>query len=218
MSDYKLYSYFRSSCSARLRIVLNYKGIPYDLVPVNLLNRDHQSDAHRALNPSASVPIFITPDGLKIGQSLAALEYLEEVHPSPATLPAPGDAATRAIVRSLVNIINADVQPPTNMKIMKRVKALGGSAEEWNRDLMAEGLRAYEAVAKDHAGKYSVGDSVTQADACLLPAWWNAERYKVDLTEFPVLNKIVEALMKEEFVIKAHPFSQPDCPDDLRFK
>ncbi|TQS31326.1 hypothetical protein Golomagni_08397, partial [Golovinomyces magnicellulatus] len=187
--DYKLYSYFRSSCSARLRIILNYKGIPYTLVPVNLLSGDHLSEAHRALNPSASVPLFITPDGVKIGQSLAALEYLEEKHPSPATLPASNDLVQRAIVRTLVNIINADTQPPTNMKIMKRVKALGGSAEDWNRDLMAEGLRAYEAVAKDHAGKYSVGDSVTMADACLLPAWWNAERYKVDLTQFPVLNK-----------------------------
>lgn len=214
--EYKLYSYFRSSCSARLRLVLNYKSIPYTTIPVNLLSGEHLSDAHRALNPSGSVPLFITPGGQKIAQSIAALEYLEETHPAQPTLPS--DAATRAVVRTLVNIVNADIQPPTNMRIMKRVKALGGSAEEWNKDLMAEGLRAYEATAKGVAGKYSVGDTFTQADAALLPAYWNAERYKVDLSEFPTLQKVVENLMKEEFVVKAHPFSQPDCPEDLRFK
>ncbi|KAK3196439.1 hypothetical protein K4F52_000321 [Lecanicillium sp. MT-2017a] len=215
---YTLYSYFRSSCSARIRIVLNVKGIGYEQVAVNLLKDEHLTEEHRARNPSASVPLLVcgSEDDFVIGQSLAALEYIEEVHPQTATLPK--DPKSRAVVRALANIINADTQPVTNMRIMRRVKALGGNAEDWNKELMADGLKAYEAVAKKHAGKCSFGDTVTIADACLLPAYWNAERYKVDLSPYPTINKIVENLMENPAIVKSHPFSQPDCPEDLRFK
>ncbi len=214
---YTLYSYFRSSCTARIRIVLNVKGIGYEQVAVNLLKDEHLTEEHRARNPSASVPLLVcgSQDDFLIGQSLAALEYIEEVHPETPTLPK--DAKSRAIVRALANIINADTQPVTNMRIMRRVKALGGSAEDWNKELMADGLKAYEAVAKKHAGKYSFGDAITIADACLLPAYWNAERYKVDLSPYPTINKIVDNLKENPAIIKSHPFSQPDCPEDLRF-
>lgn len=218
MSDYTLHSYFRSSCSARIRIVLGLKGLSYETVPVNLLKDEHLSDAHRALNPSASVPLLVCPtaDKFSIGQSVAALEYLEEVHPEVATLPS--DPKARAIARSLVQIINADTQPVTNMRIMRRVKAFGQDPAEWNKELMADGLRAYEAVASKSAGKYSVGDAVTMADACLLPAYWNAERYKVDLSQFPTVCKIAANLEDHPAVKAAHPFRQPDCPEDLRIE
>jgi maleylacetoacetate isomerase len=215
---YTLYSYFRSSCTARIRIVLNVKGIGYEQVAVNLLKDEHLSEEHRARNPSASVPLLVcgSEDNFLIGQSLAALEYIEEVHPDIPTLPS--DPKSRAIVRALANIINADTQPVTNMRIMRRVKAIGGSAEDWNKELMADGLKAYETVAKKYSGKYSFGDTITIADACLLPAYWNAERYKVDLSPYPTINKIVDNLKENPAIVKSHPFSQPDCPDDLRFK
>ncbi|PNY24987.1 glutathione S-transferase [Tolypocladium capitatum] len=220
MPDYTLYSYFRSSCSARLRIVLNLKGISYDIAPVNLLKDEQLSESHRALNPSASVPLLVShrpqDDGFKVGQSVAALEFLEEAHPETPILPPAGDAKARAVVRTLVAIVCADTQPVTNLRIMRRVRALGGSAEEWNRELMADGLRAYEAVARHHAGKYSFGDGITMADACLLPAAWNAERFGVDLGAFPVISGIVENLNQHEAVKRAHYFNQPDTPENLR--
>ncbi|KID90465.1 maleylacetoacetate isomerase [Metarhizium guizhouense ARSEF 977] len=222
MSDYTLYAYFRSSCSARLRIILNLKNISYDLIPVNLLKDEQLSAEHKALNPSASVPLLVSkrsPDaGFKIGQSVAALEYLEEVHPEVPALPPTSDAKGRATVRVLCEIIAADTQPVTNLRIMRRVRALGGSAEEWNKELMGDGLRAYEAVAKDSAGKYSVGDNVTMADACLMPALWNAQRFGVDLSQFPTVSRIFANLSEHPAVQKADYFKQPDCPEDLRKK
>ncbi|OBS24169.1 hypothetical protein FPOA_04716 [Fusarium poae] len=222
MSDtnYVLYTYFRSSCSARLRIAMNVKGIPYDLTPVNLLKNEQSSDAHKALNPSGSVPVLVPPTSgskpFSISQSVAALEYLEEKHPEHPLLPPLSNLETRANVRTLVNIICADVQPVTNLRIMRRVRALGGNAEEWNCQLMTDGLRAYEEVAKDTAGKFSVGDELTMADACFIPAWWNAERFGVDLSAFPTLQRIAKNLKDHPAVVKAHWQNQPDTPDNLK--
>ncbi|EEU37331.1 uncharacterized protein NECHADRAFT_67879 [Fusarium vanettenii 77-13-4] len=219
-SDYTLYSYFRSSCSARLRIALNIKSIKYDMVYVNLLKNEQLSDEHKALNPSASVPILInkaskgTP--FKFGQSVAALEYLEEKHPDVPMLPPTSDPEARAMVRTLVDIVCVDIQPPTNLRIMRRVRELGGSAEDWNLQLMTQGMAAYENVAAGTAGKYSFGDELTLADACLIPAIWNAERFGVDLNAFPTITKIVENLKDHPAVVKAHWQNQPDTPENLR--
>ncbi|KZL64034.1 maleylacetoacetate isomerase [Colletotrichum incanum] len=218
-SDYTLYSYFRSSCSARLRIALNLKSIPYTTIPTNLLKDEHLSPSHRALNPSASVPLLVhrAATDFKVTQSVAALEYLEETHPSSTPLLPQGPQA-RAVVRSLVNIVACDIQPVTNMRIMRRVRALDGNAELWNRELMADGLAAYEAIAREWAGQYSMGDEISLADVCLLPAYWNAERFGVDLNGYPTIGKIVENLKNHPAVVKAHYFNQPDTPDELRIK
>jgi maleylacetoacetate isomerase len=219
-SDYTLYSYFRSSCSARLRIALNIKSIKYDMVYVNLLKNEQLSDEHKALNPSASVPVLInkaskgTP--FKVGQSVAALEYLEEKHPDTPMLPSTSDPEARAMVRTLVDIVCVDIQPPTNLRIMRRVRELGGSAEDWNLQLMTQGMAAYENVAAGTAGKYSFGDEVTLADACLIPAIWNAQRFGVDLKAFPTITRIVENLKDHPAVVKAHWQNQPDTPENLR--
>ncbi|GJC77321.1 putative glutathione S-transferase [Colletotrichum liriopes] len=214
--DYTLYSYFRSSCSARLRIALNLKSIPYTTIPTNLLKDEHLSPSHRALNPSASVPLLVhrAATNFKVTQSVAALEYLEESHPSSTPL-LPQDAQARAVVRSLVNIVACDVQPVTNMRIMRRVRALGGNAELWNRELMADGFAAYEAVVREWAGQYSVGAEISLADVCLLPAYWNAERFGVDLS-YATIGKVVENLKDHPAVVKAHYFNQPDTPEELR--
>ncbi|KAF4988030.1 hypothetical protein FGRMN_10011 [Fusarium graminum] len=221
MSDsYTLHSYFRSSCSARLRIAMNAKGIPYELTFVNLLKNEHLSDTHKSLNPSASVPVLICPSSkgkpFQVGQSVAALEYLEEKHPDKSLLPPLSDPESRATVRTLVNIICTDVQPVTNLRIMRRVRELGGNAEEWNCQLMTAGLKAYEGIVKDVAGKCSVGDELTLADACLIPAVWNAHRFGVDLSAFPTIEKIAENLKDHPAVVKAHWQNQPDTPDNLR--
>ncbi|KAI8722832.1 hypothetical protein NCS52_00428300 [Fusarium sp. LHS14.1] len=219
-SDYTLYSYFRSSCSARLRIALNIKAIKYDMVYVNLLKNEQLSDEHKALNPSASVPILINKPSkgtpFKVGQSVAALEYLEEKHPETPMLPPTSDPEARAMVRTLVDIVCVDIQPPTNLRIMRRVRELGGSAEDWNLQVMTQGMAAYENVAMGTAGKYSFGDEVTLADACLIPAIWNAQRFGVDLKAFPTISRIVENLKDHPAVVKAHWQNQPDTPENLR--
>ncbi|RSM03781.1 hypothetical protein CEP52_007216 [Fusarium oligoseptatum] len=219
-SDYTLYSYFRSSCSARLRIALNIKSIKYEMVYVNLLKNEQLSDEHKALNPSASVPVLInnTSKGtpFKVGQSVAALEYLEEKHSDTPMLPPASDPEARAMVRTLVNIVCVDIQPPTNLRIMRRIRELGGSAEEWNLQLMTQGMAAYENVAAGTAGKYSFGDEVTLADVCLIPAIWGAQRFGVDLKAFPTISRIVENLKDHPAVVKAHWQNQADTPENLR--
>lgn len=221
MAEYTLYGFWRSSCTARLRIALNIKGIHYTVVCVDLSKDEHLSFTHKELNPSASVPLLLRqiPNcTLKIGQSLAALEYLEEAHSETgeALLPPSSDIRGRATVRVLANIIACDNQPVTNVRIMKRVSGLGGDAEEWNRGLMRDSLAAYEATAVISAGTYSYGDKVTIADACLVPAVWNALRFKVDLMPFVTITRIMANLEELEAVKKAHPSLQPDTPPNFR--
>jgi len=220
--SYVFYGFYRSSCSGRLRIVLNLKNIECETVSVNLAEDDQLSDEHKTRNPSASVPLLVckTDNGtFNIGQSLAAIEYLEEAHPeSYSVLPSTSHPQARAAVRTLANVIACDIQPLTNMRAMKRVRKLGGDDKEWNKRFMTEGLEAYETIAKDWAGKYSVGDGITMADACLLPAVWNAQRFGVDLDAFPIITRIVQALGEHPAVIKAHWQNQPDTPEALRAK
>ncbi|KAG6089270.1 hypothetical protein E4U30_000729 [Claviceps sp. LM220 group G6] len=233
MPDYILYAYFRSSCSARLRIILHLKNIPFQHIPINILQDQQLSDQHRALNPSASVPLLVCPQepkqdqkdqknqkdnepGFRIGQSLAAMEYLEEVHPEIPALPPSSDPRSRALVRVLCAIIASDIQPVTNLRITRRVRALGGVPEDWNKDLMEDGLRAYEEVVKGTAGRYSVGDSLTMADACLMPAVWNAQRYGVEVDRFPTVARVAGNLSEHPAVRKAEYFRQEDCPEELR--
>ncbi|UKZ52795.1 hypothetical protein TrVGV298_006582 [Trichoderma virens] len=150
MSDptYTVYSYFRSSCSARLRMVLNLKGIEYDLKTINLLKGDQLTSEHKALNPTATVPLLIRTAGdgsvFKVGQSVAAIEYLEETHPQGHhILPPVSNPEARAATRALAGIIACDLQPVTNLKIMKRIKAMGGQCramEQGDYDRIARSL------------------------------------------------------------------------------
>ncbi|KAI6782606.1 glutathione S-transferase [Emericellopsis cladophorae] len=215
MSDYTLYGYFRSSCTARVRIALYLKGVSCDDVPINLLKNEQASSKHKELNPSGTVPLLVDNNsGFKIGQSVAALEYLEETHPERSLLPK--DAQARATIRQLVNIIACDTQPVTNLRIMRQVRALGGVAEDWNLGLMMDGLQAYEAVAQGCAGKYSFADEVSLADCVLVPAAWNAQRFGVDMTKFPVIQGIMKNLEELDAVKRADYLVQSDTPEELR--
>lgn len=220
--NYTLYSYFRSSCSARIRIALNVKSIPYNTVPVSLIRDEQFTDSHRALNPTCTVPLLVCPaarlQNFRIGQSVAALEYLDEVHTDTPLLPPPSDPEARAVVRALVGIVCCDIQPVTNLRIMRKVRKLGGDAEQWNRELNLDGLRAYQEVAREWAGKYSVGDQITMADVCFIPAWWNAERFGVDFGEFDLLRRLAETLKEHPAVVAAAYTRQPDTPEEMREK
>ncbi|KFY28182.1 hypothetical protein V493_03060, partial [Pseudogymnoascus sp. VKM F-4281 (FW-2241)] len=172
------------------------------------------------INPSHTVPtLIITPSSggpsVKITQSIPALEYLEEAYPSQRPL-LPKDLAARATVRTLVAILAADVQPITNLAILNRVEAMGGDKALWAREIMAGGLQAYEAVTKDSAGEFSVGDDISMADVCLVPAMWGAERFGVDFTEMPTVRRVYERLAAMEEVKRAHWTRQEDTPEELR--
>jgi maleylacetoacetate isomerase len=223
--QFHLHSYFRSSCSARLRIACNLKQLPLTYSYINLLANDQSSESYIKINPSKSVPTLTWPSNPNtssgaygsITQSLAALEYLEEEFPDrhPLLPPLPNHVA-RAQVRTLASILACDVQPVTNLRILSRVRALGGDAAVWVRDFMTEGLLAYEAIAVTTARKFSVGDEISLADVCLVPVVWGAQRWGVDLDRMPVLMRVYENMSKIEEVDRAHWQRQEDTPEALR--
>ncbi len=214
-SDLRLYSYFRSSCSARLRIALNLKEIHYQTVTVNLIEKEQNGVDYTTLNPSHSVPTLV--DGPSVlTQSVAVLEYLEEAYPQSRRLLPPLDRCKeRAQVRVLVNIIACDLQPITNLRMLEEVRALGCDARGWIHKVAPRALAAYEATATTTAGAYSVGDEITLADVCLVPAVWAAERFEVDLAPYPVIRRVYDRMSEQPAVQNAHWKKQPDTPKDL---
>ncbi|EEP76391.1 maleylacetoacetate isomerase [Uncinocarpus reesii 1704] len=223
----ELYGYFRSSCSGRLRLALHLKSLPYTRHPVNLLKGDQLADAYRALNPTNTVPLLVVsnlPDNpspsfasFTIGQSVAALEFLEEAFPNARPLLPPlSNLAARAHVRSICLVIACDVQPVTNLKIQKRVKALSGDPAVWSRELSEQGFGAVEKLLERSAGRFCVGDEITLADVCLVPAIWSAQRVGMDLAQFPNVKRVFEEMLKEEAVQMGHWQKQEDTPEELR--
>ena len=182
-----LYDYYRSSASYRVRIALNLKGVAYARVPVNLLEGEQQADGYRARNPQGFVPM-LEVDGRPMTQSLAILAWLEAAAREPPLLPAdPGD---QAHVRALVLTIVADIHPLNNLRVLKRLTAMGidqAGRDEWYRHWIAEGFDALEALASPRAGAFLFGDAPTLADVCLVPQMYNARRFQVPLDAFPTL-------------------------------
>ena len=119
-------------------------------------------------------------------------------------------------MRTLSQIIACDVQPVTNLRILKEIDKLGCDRAVWSRDLIEKGFGAFESIVKSTAGRFSVGDVITMADVCLIPAAWGAERVGVELGKFPTIKKIVDALEQEEAVKKGHWKNQEDTPEELR--
>lgn len=218
--EFLLHTYYRSSCSGRLRIALNLKGIGAEYAHVLLYKDQQHSSQHMELNPSGSVPALthLVGDGhtFPITQSVAALEYLDEIYPTQQPLlPPPSQPLERAKVRTLVNIITNDVQPITNRRITKAVAELGADPIQWSKLYMTRGLQAYETIAAKSAGRYSVGDEVTMADVCLIPAVWAAEKHDVELEKLPTAMRVYQALSELEAVQRAHWSVQKDTPEDM---
>lgn len=218
-----LHGYYRSSCSARVRLALYLKQIPFTPIYVDIKNSHHLQSQYSNLNPSSSVPTLQVKEVLatrqfNITQSIAAIEFVEEAYPDRVAL-LPTSPEDVAFVRTLVNILACDVQPTTNMKILKRVTATGGDANQWARELMTEGISAYEATLDSRRfdrGRYSFSDQLTSADVCLAPAVWNAQRYGVDLSAFPNVMRVFDQLMQLEAFQRGHWQAQEDCPLELR--
>jgi len=210
----KLYSYFRSSASYRVRIGLGLKGLTYEYIPVNLVRDGGEQfgEAHRARNRMEQVPVLVTEENgvtIELTQSVAILEYLDERYPEPRLLPA--DRLARAYVRRAVEIVNSGIQPLQNLSIMREVARLGGDDKAFARAANERGLAALEIEAKARAGRFFLGDTPTMADVFLVPQMFGARRFKVDLTPFPTLVRIDEELAKIPAVAAAHPDKQPDA-------
>ncbi|XP_063058953.1 maleylacetoacetate isomerase [Engraulis encrasicolus] len=207
-----LYGYFRSSCSWRVRIALALKGIDYDQVPVNLIKDGGQqlTDQYKRLNPMQQVPA-LTIDDVTLSQSLAIIQYIEETRPGPALLPA--DPKRRAEVRMISDIISSGIQPLQNLYVIKKI---GAEKEQWAQHFIQRGFEALEPLLKQTAGTYCVGDEISMADLCLVPQVYNAERFKVDVSQFPTIERLNQTLSKIEAFKASHPSCQPDTPDAMR--
>lgn len=209
----KLYSYFRSSAAYRTRIALNLKGLPYEQVSIHLTKdggKQHAPD-YETVNPQKRVPALALDSGDVLTQSLAIIEYIDEIHPDPALLP--GDPLERAKVRALAQLIACDIHPLNNLAPLRYLKSPLGhdqaAIDAWYHHWVLVGFEALEAMLKP--GPYSLGDRVTLADICLVPQVYNARRLKVPLEKFPKIVAVEAACLKLPAFDKARPENQPDA-------
>lgn len=208
----KLYTYFRSSAAYRVRIALNLKDQPYQMVPVHLVKDGgrHRTAEYRAINPQMRVPALTLSSGDTIIQSLAIIEYLEEVYPEPALLPV--DALERAHVRAVAQIVACDIHPLNNTSTLNALKKLGhnqAAIDDWYRSWVTTGFEAIEPLLKP--GPYAFGSRVTIADVCLIPQVFNARRFKTPLDGFPKIVAVDAACAKLPAFARARPENQPDA-------
>ena len=210
----KLFNYWRSSASYRVRLALSFKGLPYEYVAVNLAEGEQHQGPHRARNPGGGVPVLEVSEGgktVELPQSVAIVEYLEERYPEKPLFPkAPLE---RARMRAMVELVNSGIQPLHNLQVLTYVKdELKGDSKAWAELWIGKGLVALEAMAKDTAGKYLCGDAFTFADACLLPQLFGARRFaSVDAAKVPTLIRVEAECLKLDFVQRARPENQPDA-------
>ena len=212
----KLYTYFRSSAAYRVRIALNLKGLQYDAVPVHLLRGggEQLQENYIKMNPSGLVPTF-QDDFITLTQSMAILEYLEDEYPQVPLMPK--DAAGRARVRELAQIVACDIHPVNNLRVLRYlVRDLGLSEEiktQWYRHWIVNGLDVLEKhLARDpSAGPLCHGSLPTIADCFLVPQVFNAQRNGVDISVYPNIARINAACVEIPAFVAAHPSNQPDA-------
>jgi maleylpyruvate isomerase len=212
----KLYNYWRSSASWRVRIALHIKGLVFEYVPVHLVQREQKSLDHHARNPMEQVPALELELGgqrVLVAQSIAILELLEELYPNPALLPA--DPYLRARTRELAEIVNSGIQPHQNLSPMQRIDELAPQAGKAHAKHFNElGLAAFEERVRDIAGRFCVGDAPTFADLCLIPQLNAARRMGVEDLEArcPTLLRIEAACNELPAFRDSQPDTQPDAP------
>lgn len=213
----KLYSYWRSSASYRVRIALNLKQLPYEYEAVHLVKDGGQQrqDLYKGLNPSQLVPTFVDEDeDIILNQSLAIIEYLDERFPELHRL-LPEHKQQRARVRALAYDLAADIQPIANLRVLNYLSdEYAADAEQkakWCKHWIESGFTAIEKRLQTTAGKFCFGFDVSLADICLIPQVYNAKRFGVDMQQFPLIQQIDESCNQLEAFIQAKPENQPDA-------
>lgn len=212
LSAMKLYGYFRSSASFRVRIALELKGLGYDYIPVHIARGDHKKEPYTALSADTLVPL-LEVDGQRLSQSMAIIEYLDETHPVPVLLPA--DAVGRAKVRALAQSIACEIHPLNNLRVLKylvrELKVEEEAKNTWYRHWCREGLEAFERqLGQLPDSTYCYGNTPTLADCCLVPQIFNAERFNLNFDGLPRTMAVHKACMALPAFQKAQPSACPD--------
>lgn len=214
MSEITLYGYWRSSAAYRVRIALNLKGLAYQQKSVHLVKNggEQHSAAFHALNPSELVPVLVDGD-VRLNQSLAIIDYLDEQYPQVPLVPR--DKESRYLVKALAQDIAVDIHPLNNLRVLQYLSNQGQFTDEmknqWYQHWIETGFRSLEQKLAKTSGRYCVGDSVSLVDVCLVPQVYNAERFKVDLAPFPIIQRVTVSLCGIRAFIDAAPESQPDA-------
>lgn len=211
----KLHNYWRSSTSYRVRIVLAMKGLDHEYLSYSLPGGEQRGDAYTSLNRHRLVPSLELNDGAVLTQSLAIIEYLEEVHPVPPVLPE--TPLGRARVRAMAHAVALEIHPVNNLRMLKYLQnELGHSQDEidiWFRHWVAETFRPLEADLANHpaTGRFCHGEIPTLADICLIPQVFNGTRFDVDMTPYPTIQRIYDTCMEMPVFADAAPPHQPDA-------
>ncbi len=210
-----LYNYFRSSTSIRVRIGLNIKEIDYDYFALHLRKEEHRNKKYLKVNPYGLVPTLEFPSGIKLYQSLAILEYLDEIYPSPPILPS--TSIKRAKVRSMAYAIALEIHPINNLQVLNYLKTNFSVKDEkikkWFSNWVHKVFLPFENIlSKDEeVGLYCFGDTPTIADICLFSQVVNNARFEIDMSKYPLIKGIYDRCMENEYFVKALPKNQPDA-------
>lgn len=210
MNKMKLYSYWRSTTSYRVRIVLNLKGFEYEIAPINLVKNQQHTSEYTALNPGKGVPMLELDNGRHLTQSMAIIEYLDTLRPEPAILPT--DPFKRAQVMAAAHVIALDIHPVNNLRVVQHLNAMGHSKDEtidWMVHWMHKGLIAYQKMIQKDT-PFSFGNTPDLADICMVAQLVNARRWGLDLTPFARAVEIEQNCLKLDAFKHARPEAQPD--------
>jgi maleylacetoacetate isomerase len=216
----KLYGFWRSLATCRVRIALNLKGVPFEEVPIDLVRGDQHADQYKAVNPQAVVPALVIDDDAPLFQSMAIIEYLEETYPKPPLLPA--NARARARVRGLAQIIASDTHPLIVPRVRefleKELSIEEARRNRWVQNWVMKGLQAVEAqlVKTTETARFCDGTTPTVADICLASQVFGTQLFGFDTSSVPTVMRVFSECMKLEAFDRAQPLKQPGAPAKLQ--
>ncbi len=210
----RLYSYWRSTTSYRVRVALNLKGLAYETCPIDLVAGAQRADDYAALNPVKGVPTLVLDDGTVLIQSMAIVEYLDAVYPTPRLIPE--DLIGRATVMAVAHTVAMDIHPVNNLRLIGQLTARFGASSEdardWMQHWMIEGFAAIESLLPE-GETFAFGEAPTIADICITAQGYNARRWGVDLTRFPKIARIEGQCLNLPAFTAAHPNNQPGAKE-----
>ena len=207
-----LYTYWRSTAAYRVRIALNLKGLEYDAIPVDLVKEggEQHQQAFREINPQGLVPV-LTIDDVVLNQSMAIMEYLQEVYPQPSILPE--DAATKARCRGLAQMVVSDIHPLNNLRVLQYLKKTWSQeqVDAWYHHWIHAGFGAIENMLSERTTEFMSADYPCIDDICLMGQLYNAHRFEVPLDDYPLITQLEQRYSDIPAFADAHPSKQPDA-------